>query len=75
VKRVFPKIIGNILRHKDAYEAKIISKVKSKLMMMLADLDEELCAGQAPANFKARIDTVYQDILGTCNYIYEFYRH
>jgi membrane-associated progesterone receptor component len=40
--------------------------------MMLAGLDEELCAGQVPTDFKVRIDTIYQEIMSECNHIYEW---
>jgi hypothetical protein len=50
---------------------KSLSDPKSKLEKMLADLDEELCAGQAPTDFKAKIDATYQDITSEYNYEYE----
>jgi hypothetical protein len=32
---------------------------------MLAGLDEELCAGQVPTDFKAKTDAIYQKIMST----------
>jgi hypothetical protein len=72
VKRVFIKRIENIRLHVNAYEARLLSKVKNKLKMMFAGLDEELCAGQVPTDFKARIDAIYQEIIGECNYAHDF---
>jgi hypothetical protein len=56
-------------RHKEAYEERVNSEAESKLKMMLSGLDKELCAGQIPADFKVRIDTIYQEIIGEYNYI------
>jgi hypothetical protein len=57
--------------HKQVYEKRAINEAKSKLKAMLAGLDEELRAGQAPTDFKFRINVIYRDIMGACNYVYE----
>jgi hypothetical protein len=55
--------------HKRAYEERLSSEVKRKLKIKLAGLDGELCAGQIPSDFKARIDAAYQDVMSKCDYI------
>jgi hypothetical protein len=70
MKLVFTKRVENIRLHKNSYEKRIADTVECKLRLMLADLDRELYAGQVPIDFKARIDAIYQDIMGACNYIY-----
>jgi hypothetical protein len=69
MQRVFTKRIENILQHKDAYEKRIVNSIERKLEMMLIDLEEELCAGHIPSDFKVRIDTIYQKIMCKWNYV------
>jgi hypothetical protein len=56
--------IEDMFWHKHAYERRVVSNVESKLEMMLASLDKELCAEQLPADFRTRIDTIYQEVMG-----------
>jgi hypothetical protein len=70
----FIKRIENMPQHKATYKVKVLSKAKNKLKMMLAGLGKELCAGQAPTDFKVRIDAIYQEIMGKHNHIYDLPR-
>jgi hypothetical protein len=57
-------------RHKCTYEKRIASNVERKLKLMLAGLNDELRAGHVPADFKVRMNAIYQEIIGEYNYIY-----
>jgi hypothetical protein len=71
VELVFIRRIENRPEHIIGCGARIANAPKTILKATLASLDDELCAGQVPTDFKARIDNAYQEATSECNDIYE----
>jgi hypothetical protein len=56
--------IENLFDHQHAYKEKVITSIKKELTQRLAGLEKELDAGHAPKDFRIKIDTIYEEIMG-----------